>query len=95
MYIHISNSANCFITLDSASPPLDICSTELCVCSVTSVVSNSVTLWKVACQATLSMGFFWQEYWSGLPCPPPGDLPILVIEPTSPALLADFFLLSH
>ena len=34
-----------------------------------------VTSWTVAHQAPLSMIFFWQEYWSGLPCPPPGDLP--------------------
>ena len=33
------------------------------------------TLWTVAHQAPLSMGFSRQEYWSGLPCPPPGDLP--------------------
>ena len=33
-----------------------------------------VTLWAVACQPPLSMGFSRQEYWSGLPCPPPGDL---------------------
>ena len=33
-----------------------------------------MTLWTVACQAPLSMGFSGQEYWSGLPCPPPGDL---------------------
>ena len=33
------------------------------------------TLWTVARQAPLSMGFFRQDYWSGLPCPPPGDLP--------------------
>ena len=41
---------------------------------VASVVSDSVclTLWTVACQAPLSMGFSRQEYWSGLPCPPPG-----------------------
>ena len=32
------------------------------------------TLWTIACQAPLSMGFSRQEYWSGLPCPPPGDL---------------------
>ena len=31
-----------------------------------------VMLWIVACQAPLSMGFFRQEYWSELPCPPPG-----------------------
>jgi len=32
------------------------------------------TLWSIACQALLSMGFSRQEYWSGLPCPPPRDL---------------------
>ena len=35
------------------------------------------------------MGFSRQEYWSGWPCPPPGNLPNLVIEPRSPALQAD------
>ena len=34
-----------------------------------------VSPWIVAHQAPLSMGFFRQDYWSGLPCPPPGDLP--------------------
>ena len=42
------------------------------------------TLWTVAHQTPLSMGFFRQEYWSGLPFPPPGDLPDPRIEPTSP-----------
>ena len=36
---------------------------------------QSVTLWTVTHQAPLSMGFSRQEYWSGLPCPPPGDIP--------------------
>ena len=36
------------------------------------------------------MGFSRQEYWSGLPCPPPGDLPNLEIKPTSPALAGGF-----
>ena len=36
------------------------------------------------------MGFSRQEYWSGLPCPSPGDLPDLGIEPMSPVLQADF-----
>ena len=40
-----------------------------------SLVRLFATLWTVAHQAPLSMGFFRQEYWSGLPCPPPGDLP--------------------
>ena len=38
-------------------------------------VQLSVTLWFVAYQASLSIGFSRQEYWSGLPCPPPWDLP--------------------
>ena len=42
-------------------------------------------LWTVAHQAPLSMGFSRQEYWSRLPCPPPGDLPDPGTEPVSPA----------
>ena len=42
-----------------------------------------VTPWTVAHQAPLSMGFSRQEHWSGLPCPPPGDLPNPGIEPVS------------
>jgi len=52
------------------------------------------TSWTVAPQALLSMGFSRQEYWSGLPCPPPGDLPDPGIEPVSlpsPALAGRFF----
>ena len=47
-----------------------------------------MTLWTVACQASLSTRFSRQEYWSGLPCPPPGDLHDPGIKPaslTSPA----------
>ena len=47
------------------------------------------TPWTVAHQAPLSMGFSRQEYWSGLPFPSPGDLPIPGIEPMSPELQAD------
>ena len=49
--------------------------------------------WTVAPQAPLSMGFFWEEYWSELPFPSPGDLPnpgIKPASPVSPALQADF-----
>ena len=52
------------------------------------------TLWTVAHQALLSMGCSRQEYWSGLPCPPPSDLPNPGIEPVSltpPALAGRFF----
>ena len=41
------------------------------------------TLWTVACEAPLSVGFSRQEYWSELPCPPPGDLLDPGIQPMS------------
>ena len=47
-----------------------------------------MTLWTVARQAPLSMGFSRQEYWSGLPRSPPGNLPDPGIEPVSPESLA-------
>ena len=50
-----------------------------------------VTLWTIAHQAPLSMGFSRQEYWSVLPCPPPGDLPDPGMEPVSPALAGGLF----
>ena len=50
-----------------------------------------VTLWTVVHQAPLSMGFSMQKYWSGLPFPPPRDLPNPRIEPGSPALARGFF----
>ena len=51
-----------------------------------------MTIWTVSRQAPLSMGFSRQDYWSGLPCLLPGDIPNLGIEPTtsvSPASQAD------
>ena len=48
-----------------------------------SVVFDSLTPWTVARQAPLSMGFSRQGYWSGLPSPPPGNLPDSKIELTS------------
>ena len=47
--------------------------------------------WSVALQAPLSVGFSSHEHWSGLPCPPPRDLPDPGIEPRSPALAGRFF----
>ena len=44
------------------------------------------TLWTIARQDPPSMGFSKQEYWSGLPCPPPGDRPNPGIKPASPVL---------
>ena len=65
-----------------------------CMLSLFSHVQLLATLWTVARQAPLSMGFSRQEYWSGLPCPPLGDLPDPGIEPVSlmsPALAGNFF----
>ena len=53
------------------------------------------TPWTVACQAPLSIGFSRQEYWSGLPFPPPGNLPDPGIEPASPALTGGFITTSE
>ena len=57
-----------------------------------SVVSDSFeTPWTSDRQAPLSIGFPRQEYWSGLPFPPPGDLPHPETKPTFPALAGRFF----
>ena len=61
----------------------------MCVCQVLSRLGFFVTPQTVACQAPLSMGFPRQEYWSGLPFPPPGDLPNPGTELASPKLQAD------
>ena len=66
---------------------------ESCAC-ILRRVRLFVTLWTVTHQAPLSVGFSRQEYWSGLPCPPPGDLPNPGIEPVSlmsPALTSGLF----
>ena len=58
------------------------------------VVCSVVTPWTAAHEAPLSMGFFRQEYWSGLPFPPPGDLLNSGIKPVSlmsPVLADRFF----
>ena len=54
-----------------------------CVLSRFSCVWLCVILWTVACQSSLSMGFSKREYWSGLPCPPPRNLPEPGIKPAS------------
>ena len=83
------------ITLTSPIHPFaSVRYVSACMLSHFSHVWLFVTLWTAACQAPLSMGFSRQEYWSGLPCPPPGYLPNPGIEPTSlmsPALAGRFF----
>ena len=74
-----------------------VLTSEISTC-VLSHVQLFATLWTAAPQAPLSMGFPRQEYWSGLPFTPPGDLPDPGIKPTSPvspALQVDSLPLSH
>ena len=59
-------------------------------CSVAQSCPTLETSWTVDHQAPLSMRFFRQEYWSGLPFPTPEDLPDPGTEPVSPALQIDF-----
>ena len=78
-----------FLTQGSNPPLLRVC----CACSL-SCVSLFVTPCTIAHEAPQSMEFSRQEYWSGSPFPPPGDLPNAGIEPTSsvsPALAGGFF----
>ena len=70
----------------------------MCALSHFGCAGLSATLWTIACQAPLSMGFSRQECWSGLPFPSPGDLPDPGIEPASlmpPELAGEFLLLCH
>ena len=72
----------------------NFCNRDVCALSHFSRVWFFATPWTVARQAPLSMGFPRQEYWSGLPFPPPADLPDPGIEPASlmsPALAGGFF----
>ena len=57
------------------------------VCVLSSVLLFA-TPWSAACQGPLSIGFPRQEHWSGLPFPPPGDLPDPGIQPASPVIPA-------
>ena len=66
----------------------------VCMCMLSHFSHVSVTLWTVACQAPLPTGFSREEYWNGLPCTSPADLPDTGVEPTSlesPALAEGFF----
>ena len=69
----------------------EVRSSCMCTCSVTQLFSCIwifVAPWTVAHQTPLSMGFSRQEYWSGLPVPPPWDLPNPGIKPGSPVFPA-------
>ena len=63
----------------------------MCACSVTQSYPILCDPMSVAHQPPLSLGFPQQEYWSGLPFPPPGDLPDIGTEPKTSALVGGFF----
>ena len=73
--------ASCFSP--SLGGEMSILCMGLCVLSCFSCVHLFVTLWAIAHQAPLSLGFSRQEYWYGLPCTLPEDLPDLGMEPKS------------
>ena len=73
----------------TTEPPGKPSTLDAGVLSHLSHVQLFVTPWTVAHQVTLSMDFSRQEYWSGLPFPPPGDLPDPGMEPSFPALQVD------
>ena len=87
----------CVCMAESLQSPATITTLLLSYVSILnhfSPVRLCATPWTVACQAPLSIGFSRQEYWSGLSCPPPGDLPHPGIKPASlrsPALAGRFF----
>ena len=100
-YFHaISQCSFCTFkgTLSLSIATFMFCSvTCACVCVLSHFSHDWVleSLWTIGCHIPLSMGFFRQEYWSGLPCPSPEDLPDPGIEPTSltsPELVGGFFI---
>ena len=83
------------VILSSYTQNLELDSTN---CLVARLSDSFATPWTVTQQNSLSVGYSRQEYWSELPCPPPGDLPDPGMEPSSPAsptLQADYLPLSH
>ena len=93
----LKNNHICYCTRYLLNLPHLIFFSCVCVLSHFSHVWLFGTLWIAACQAPLSMRFFRQECWSGLPSLPPWNLPDPGIEPlslTSPALAGGFFITS-
>ena len=85
---------NSYKPYNSHTIQLQLTKGDVCVLSHFSLVWLFATLWTVAHLVPLSMEFPKQEYWNGLPCPPPGDLPVPGIKPTSlksPAFARKFF----
>ena len=92
----VAKSCLTLATPPTVARPAPLSTWNLCTCVLrcSSCIQLFVTLWIIACWPPLSMGFPRQEYWSGLPCFSPGDLPNSRTEPVSfmsPALAGRFF----
>ena len=90
---HSGESCSYFMLTASYLAKVSTAVVHMCILSH-SVMSDSVTPWTAAHQASLSMGFSRQEYWNELPCPPPGDLSnpgVKLVSLMSPALGDKFF----
>ena len=94
LILSLTKCSPMYLVLHSKNTPRPIL-IHAFVLSCFSCVWLFVTQWTLARQAPLSTGFSRQEYWSGLPCPPPGDLPNPGIESRSPALQGSLYCLSH
>ena len=91
LYQNLKSSTNLCLLINLVTKQLYI---KGCICAKSLRLCCFVTLWTITHQTPLSMGFSWQEYWSGLPCSPPGDLSDTGIESASavsPALAGGFF----
>ena len=82
MYTCITESLSCIAKINTHCKSVRVCAQLL------RSVRLFATLWTVARQAPLFMGFSRQEYWSGLPFPPPGDFLNPEVEPASPTFPA-------
>ena len=91
---------SCFAHSNSSSPddrnvckahPCSLLTQGVCVCCHFGCVQLFATPWPLACQAPLPLGFSRWEYWGGLPCPPPGDLPNPGIKPQVSSIADRFF----
>ena len=77
------------------NPELFVCNSIVLCCLVAQSCLIFAIPWTVTCQASLSVGFCRQEYWSGLPFPPPQYLPDPGIKPASPELTGELSTLSY
>ena len=96
MYVYIYTHTHAYAYTPNVHTYVYICiiCTHLLLFSHAVVSDSFVTTWTVVHLASLSMGFPSQEYWSGLPFPPPGDLPYSEIKPMPPmetAMAGGFF----